>query len=148
MRPAAARKHFLEDLKASGTTVKGLSPEQGIELMLDFYRRERADGCDPDQDGDMLLYQWGEGEEGEAFQLDITRQMIETGDEDDGAMRQLSLTFKFELTDDLRRLGEGDRWCETPDTLDKFRQFILKSKAYKAVADREPVGRSLVLDEI
>ena len=32
---------------------------RGIEALLAFYEEDRAEGCLIDEDGDMLLFQWG-----------------------------------------------------------------------------------------
>ncbi len=126
-----------------------LVPAEGIDLMLDFYRDERAEGGCLDDEGDMLLYQWGTDDwgEGEFFELDITRQFI-TGDEEDDNIRQLSLTFKFPPDKELRRLAEGNRWCQTPDELKKFRAFVAKTPAYKAVGQHKPAKVELDFERV
>lgn len=149
MKPRTAKQEFLDRLKQAGFALTGLNPADGIEQMLAFYRDERADGCDLGEDGDMLLYQWTGDEDERTFELDITRQMTEAGKgDDDGPMRQLSLTFRFRWDDELAKLGDGDRWCETPGRLEKFRAFVEKSKPYKALAGRKPAKVSLVLDRV
>jgi hypothetical protein len=101
--------------------------------MFDFYAAERADGCDPEEDGDMLLFQWGTYDwgEGEAFEFNITRQLM--GDDEDAEVRQLRLTFRFEPTSALRALAQGNRWCQSPQRLDEFRAFVLGTPAFAAV---------------
>ena len=115
--------------------------------MLDFYRDMRAEGCDLDHDGDMVLYQWGcyDWGEGEFFKLDITRQFIDGAGEDDD-IRQLHLTFKFEPAEPLREVKNGNRWCCSPKDLPAFRSFIDSSKAMKAVADAKGKAVSLELE--
>jgi hypothetical protein len=115
--------------------------------MLDWYRDERADGCDLDQEGDMLLYQWGcyDWGDGESFELNITRQLIDGAGEDED-IRQLLLTFKYKPTDFLRRVKEGNRWCHSPKGLEDFKSFIGSSEALRAVGEAKPVQVSLNLD--
>lgn len=92
----------------------------------------------------MLLYQWGcyDAEEGESFELNITRQMIDGAGEDED-IRQLRLTFKFEPSGPLRRPKDSNRWCKSPEDLDRFRAFIAASKPMKTVAGAKPVEVSL-----
>jgi hypothetical protein len=59
MRPQQAKTKLEERIKQSGTPTADLTLAQGVRLMLDFYRDVRAQGVDLDDDGDMLLFQWG-----------------------------------------------------------------------------------------
>jgi hypothetical protein len=146
MKPAAAEKRFLRIVEAKATELSLLSPPEGIALMLGFYQDERADGCEIDEDGDMLLYQWGSYDwgRGESFEFNITRQLTDGAGEDED-IRQLSLTFKFKPSESLRKLADGSRWCHSPDEISEFRSFIESSGAFKAVAKAEPVEVTLEL---
>ena len=113
--------------------------------MFAFYRTFRANDCMADASGDMLLYQWGinewgmpQDEAGDFFELNITRQFILDGDEDDNIW-QLSLTFKFAPNDALRAFGRGNKWCPRPRprAVDYFEGFVRQSQAYQAVAEVE-----------
>jgi hypothetical protein len=145
MQPGSAKSQFLDCLGQSVGELASLSPIQGISLMLDLYCHERAEGCPIDQDGDMLLYQWGTYDwgRGERFELNITRQFIESSGDEDGTMRQLSLTFRFEPDEALRDLTQGNRWCRNPDGLPVFQAFIQSSRAWLEVQRRRPVEITL-----
>jgi hypothetical protein len=147
MKPRGAKKQFLEVLRAKGRRPSSLTPAEGVAVMLDFYRDERAEGCELDKDGEMLLYQWGcyDWGEGEFFEFDITRQFIDGAGEDED-IRQLHLTFKFEPTEALRKVKEGNHWCHSPKDLAAFRSYVDSSKALKAIADAVPVEVSLELE--
>lgn len=134
MDPNNAKERLEEFIGSSGASFSSLSPSAGIELMLDFYRDERAEGCPLESDGDMLLYQWGTYDwgNGESFEFNITRQLICSDGEDDD-IQQLSLTFKFVPTSLPSDLGEGNRWCQMPDELPAFRKFIEESPPYVAL---------------
>src|SRR5437879_13288813 len=116
MKVASAKKRFLQLIKPKASQLSSLSPVDGITLMLSFYLDERADGCEIDEDGDMLLYQWGcyDWGNGESFEFNITRQFMDADGQDED-IRQLSLTFKFKPTESLRKLADGNRWCRSPD---------------------------------
>lgn len=136
MKPRSAKRVFLQRLRAAGKELGSLRPAGGVRALLDFYSAERADGCDPEADGDMLLFQWGTYDwgAGEAFELNITRQL--TADGEDAEIRQLRLTFKFKPSTALRALGEGNRWCESPGRLKDFHRLVLGTPAFAAVGRR------------
>lgn len=122
-----ALAEFAALVAARDLTVETLSVRVGIEAMLDFYRTTRADDCAIADDGDMLLFQWGRYEVGAVreFHVDITRQFIRAGGEDDDIW-QLSLTFVFPPT----AIASGERWCTTPGELDAFSAFVRSQPVY------------------
>ncbi len=125
-------------LSDRGLKLEALTPAEGVSAMLDFYRSQRAEDCDVEEDGDMLLFQWGTYDwgSGEHFELDITRQLAPDVGEFDFSASQLSLTFLFEPSGALRALGEGNRWAYTPEDLSDFESFVRGSAALQAVASR------------
>ena len=151
MNAHSAQETFEHLLAEGGIGLDGLTVDQGLATMFSFYRDSRAGDCPVDAGGDMLLYQWGiyqsgspQNEDGEFFELNITRQFILDGDEDDNIW-QLSLTFKFAPSDALRAIGSGNKWCPRshPVALEYFKRFVHESPAYQAVAQIEPKIREL-----
>ena len=137
MKPKQSKKELVKRLEAGRVKLATAGVAGGIAAMLGFYADQRAEDCEIDADGDMLLYQWGvyNFAKGETFQLDITRQFI-LPDEDEPY--QLSLTFHFEPSPSLRKIAAGNEWCGTPEELPAFRGFINSSAAYLAVANEKP----------
>ena len=135
MQPGDMQAVLTARLTREGRALQHVTPTEGIEEVLRFYEEIRADGCDLDGDGDMLLYQWGvyAWSGPEAFELDITRQFVLP---DDDEPYQLSLTFNFDPEPELRELGDGNEWCYRPEVLPAFRQFIQLSKPYAALGNR------------
>ena len=119
-----------------------LKVDQAVTLMLDFYRNQRADDCDFEHDGDMLLFQWGTYDwgNGRFFEFDLTRQFIIGDDQEDEDIWQLSLQFEFLPNDELLSLNDGNRWCHdpTPESINAFESFIRDSAAYKSALFIEP----------
>lgn len=124
---------FQAFLNAQRIDIASAPPEVGFEAMLSFYAEQRVEGCDSENDGDMLLFQWGTQDwgEGPEFELDLTRQVIFTDEEDDDAIWQLHLTYHYHPTSELRALKADDHWCPTPADLPGFRELIASSKAYQ-----------------
>jgi hypothetical protein len=133
-----AKTRFIKRLEAAGQSLNSLTPAAGVEAMLTYYAEERADGCSLDEDGDMLLFQWGTHDwgEGPAFEVSIVRQFIVADDEDEEP-RQLDLQFRFPPSAGAAA-GEASRWCESPDGLPEFRRFVTGSAALKAVGNLSP----------
>jgi len=88
---AELERHFAR----RGEVEAALTPSTAVASMFAFYRDVRADGCDLEQEGDMLLFQWGTYDWGHGlrFEFDVTRQCI-LGDGDDDDITQLHLTSR------------------------------------------------------
>jgi hypothetical protein len=142
MNAHAAQETFERLLAEAGLALDGLTVPQGLAALVAFYRNQRAEDCPADADGDMLLYQWGmsRGEDGEFFELDLTRQFILGGDSEDENIWQLSLTFKFVPTEALRAIESGNKWCPRPRprAVDYIEGFVRESAAYRAVSESKP----------
>jgi hypothetical protein len=150
MKPKNAKFEFEKQIRKSGMSVSSLTTAQGIGMMLDFYRNVRADGCELDGDGDMLLFQWGHHDfgEGESFQVNITRQFMISESDEDESMSQLSLTFHYIPSADFVRMQNGSRWCSTPFDLEEFESFISSSEPHRAVASVRPAKVTLDFGEV
>ena len=143
MTPMESEAEFRKRL---GNPAEQLKPRQGLDSMLAFYAGQRAECAPPEEDGDMLLFQWGTYDFAAppTFQLDITRQFI-VPDEDEPY--QLHLTFHFASTSALQALNSGNKWCSDPNHLTAFRRFIEASAPYRAVADVEPLRVELDFEQ-
>ncbi len=138
MRVQASRSAFLKVVAGRGLELADLVPGTGFTLMCAFYAGRRAEGCASDDDGDMLLFQWGAHDfgSGERFKLDFTRQFM-WADGDDGQIRQLSLGFEYRPTRELRVFGAGNGWCHAPSQLEDFVSFVTTTRAYQVLEQVE-----------
>jgi hypothetical protein len=109
------------------------SVEVGVRAMIEFYSVMRADGCDAGADQDMLLFQWGmyDWGDGERFEIDMVRQVMIPGEEDDDAIWQLHLTYRYPSSPELALLGSGDQWCPSPEAIN-FANFVLNAPPISA----------------
>jgi len=96
MTPSTSVNAFEEFVENRGGALPALTVRTGVAEMLSFYESVSPTGC-TNEDGDMLLFQWGTYNwgDGTQFEINITRQFIESAAEDDDAISQLQLTFKF-----------------------------------------------------
>ena len=136
---------FKRRLREQGLKVDELELEDGIMSMLLFYQQVRIDGCPLEDDGDMLLYQWGPRslDDERVFVVDITRQLLPRRA---GEPFQLSLTFSFEA-DDPDAMGAGNEWCSAPAELDEFKRFIDESEAFEEARQLEAAAVDLTFGE-
>ena len=103
---------------------------------------------EPGGDDDGILaqygvYDWSSTGDAEFFELDMTRQFSfydEDGEYDH--MAQLSCTFRFEPTDDLRALGEGNLWSFDMD-LGTFFEHALAMPGFAGVRESGAVPVAL-----
>ncbi|RYE81545.1 MAG: hypothetical protein EOO74_00455 [Myxococcales bacterium] len=139
---------FRQRLADRGQTLEALTPRAGLAAMVDFYRDERAEDCDLEDDGDMMLVQWGKrkGAKGKpaTFYLDVTRQF--TGTEEDADMWHLSLTFVFPLEGTLQDIKDDDQWVMTPAELAEEPGLLTSLPGVRAVGDRTDGQVSLEFD--
>jgi hypothetical protein len=93
----------------------------------------------------MLLFQWGTYDwgQGEHFQLDLTRQLILNDEAEDEDIWQLSLTFLFDPVGDLKAVGAGNEWCQSPHALAQFRDRVRGSTAFVVCGTRRILRTTL-----
>lgn len=132
----ACKSFFIQE----GINIDVLRLQSTIAAFFDFYRDERAEGCDVHDDADMLLFDWGTYDwgDGEHFGLSLARQLIYGADDEN--IWQLKLTYAFQPTDAFRSLGSENRWCASPEELNSFRQDVEQSDVYAAAAAAGEIG--------
>ena len=145
MTPGESRSVLEAFTAANGVALESATPREGIGQMLLFFESSEAEGCGG-KDGDMLLYQWGTYDwgAGSHFELNITRQVIETDLQDDDAISQLSLTFRFAPSLSLDGLGAGNIWFEGAQAATLVREKMHDHPAFLAVADAQAKSVELV----
>jgi len=125
--------------------LKSLNPSELFETMCKLYGDLRfIEYNEPETD--MLLYQFGvfDWGQGEYFELDLTRQFIDTNDE----VSQLHATLYFEPNIELRKLEEGSVWCESPSGLDIFEREIQNSEAYRLCRALTPLKMKVTYENV
>jgi hypothetical protein len=123
MKSSESKVIFDSRLKALGQRP---CPKDAIGAMIIFYRDVRADDCTLDQDGDMLLFQWGTHvwDKIKWIEINISRHFVLTGGEDDNNF-QLTLTMRFPSSPGSDNIKPGNRWCGLPAEIDAFKKFIV-----------------------
>ncbi|MDB6122424.1 MAG: hypothetical protein JWQ71_1417 [Pedosphaera sp.] len=150
MKPKLARKELEKRILKSGKKVEALTLAEGIQFMMDFYQQVRAEDCPLEEDGDMLLYEWGtyDADKGRLFQCGITRQFIQADSEGDDGMSQLSLKFYFQPSAASDALESGNEWCYSPEGVEDFDSFMKGNAAFQAVQSTKPAKVAIEYGEI
>src|SRR5579863_10129923 len=139
---ASAMKRFYRSRSINWSTA---SLAELFDGAFDFYANVRAFGLAAAPQADMLLFQfgvynWGHGE---YFEVDLTRQFIIAGAEDDDALSQLRCTAYYQPTPRFRGVGANDRWCEKRADLGNFKSFVLSSEGYLVALEETPIRRAI-----
>lgn len=123
-------------------------PGSLFSSVLDLYENSRIDNTNLDENGDMLLFQWGSYDWGQGltFELDLTRQAIPS-DREDPPILQLRCTYRYDPAE-FHDTGEGNRWCHNPSQLDEFRQFVFSSEAFSLAASQQHNALEIDLEDV
>ncbi len=137
---AGARAAFERFATTWGVDLKSLDAGRALALMSSGYAPQRIGDAALDEDGDMLLLQWGvyDWGEGPSFEYGLTRQLVCQHDADDDAIWQLGLTLHDRPSPSVAAVGRGNRWCGTPLELVEFQRFALTAPATSAVVGVTP----------
>ena len=144
IEPKEAITAFEKQLKNSIIDFHNISVELLIDQQLTFYKKIRAKNVSYENDGDMILFQWGTYDwgEGKYFQFDIARQFIETDKNGDDAISQ----FHTILFYDPNSIGEeiqGNKWFNNYKNTDEIKIFILQSDIYERIKSLKPIKREI-----
>jgi len=133
MKPNESVAKLTEYFLMRGVPIGDCTPREGFEQFFSFHESVKAEGCE-DPGNDMLLFQWGvyDWGKGKFFELNITRQFIENSLEDDDAISQLSLTFKYEPNAAFEAISAGSAWSDGPSTFPTFPEHVFASSAFRA----------------
>ncbi|WP_133179372.1 hypothetical protein [Shewanella decolorationis] len=140
MRPETSRELFLKEL---GYDIANLTVENATNAMINFYKLQRVEGCDIENDGDMLLWQWGNGRKSQ-YRFELTRQFIL---DDECEPFQLSLCLYFDNSSRFLNIEDGNEWCGTPLSVDEFYNKILNSTIYEAVNEMVSTNVTLTYEQ-
>lgn len=123
-------------------------------IVLNVFKRFAAmpiNGCAlGDEDGDGVLAQFGTyGVQGILeFNVDLTRQFIEAGD-NDARMWQLSCSFYWDTTPETAAMGSGSLWSFDFALEDFFRNAaLLPGWEWALATNEQPKSLEITLDQV
>ncbi|MCP9621938.1 hypothetical protein FOH10_31285 [Nocardia otitidiscaviarum] len=146
MRAADLEIEFRRYLDSHGRALDDLDATTAIDAMTMFYAHHRVADADLDNDGDMLLFQWGIYDDNQQeFVYDITRQVITDHGGDDN-IRQLSLTLHYPMTPTSPSIGNGSQWCSHPEQAEHFLSLVTHHPATSHVLTTHPHRTEVTFD--
>jgi hypothetical protein len=149
MRIDEAEASLRDHLAKVGLRLDGDDAAPVLEAMMDWYAAERAvDAAPLDEDGDMLLFQWGTHDwgAGRVFEYDLTRQLVRADELEDEGIIQLSLTYRYPMTDATAALGSGHSWFGSPGDLAVLRREMEAHPASSAIRSVTPQEISMTCE--
>jgi hypothetical protein len=138
----------IPDLAAAFRTRLGvdpsrLDPADAFSQLIDACETEPIPGALPgNEDGDMLLFQYGTYDwgSGPRFDLDLTRQLVFAADDpDETEIWQLHLVYRYNPQPALTDLGRHYRWFHSPAEASAARAHIAASPALRVCQGQRPV---------
>jgi hypothetical protein len=132
--------------KSLDRPVSNLTASKGIAAMVAFYASQRVKNVVVEDDGDMLLFEWGiTPVEPEEFYVAIRRQFFRTGHDEP---YHLSLSFSFPATAAPANLKTGNRWCRRPEGVAEFGSSLASSPSLAAADAAVPLRVELEFFEL
>jgi hypothetical protein len=144
MHIAEAEKEFLSLVAAQGISMPSTYPLELFPIVCLFWDQWRAvDAKSLDESGDGLLFQWGArpaapGFWDSCYYVDLTRQLVASDGDDDGAFSHLRCEFQYLPSKELDALGEGNRWCFDTADLAEFMEFVLSHPVLQLAGRAQP----------
>ena len=113
-----------------------------FDAVFAFYEEDRADGCDPAEGRDRLVFRWASwGPGGVLFGLELAREVL--GIQEPGEWWVLVLTCQFFPDGGLPSCPGGALSCGASGEVAGFRRQVLGSPAYLAASRLKPAGSFL-----
>lgn len=140
---------FQNYLKGKELSENSLSLQILPEVFINYYLDEEFDEVDKENDEDTLLFQYGIYglEEEKYFQINFTRQLYITYEDDCYKIYQLGITFFYDK-EDFKDIDSFTKWSFDCQNLEDFQAFITDSFGYKKALIKIPVKQETIIDLI
>lgn len=152
MNKRAITSSFKNYLKDRRVKEKDITLESLMDLVLAYFQEVQFESADIENDGDMMLFEYGTYDwgQGKFFQIGLTRQLIEMHEDDEEQedhMYQLRVTLFYNPTE-FETVGDFNKWSSTCSSLNDFKDVIINSAGYQAALNRNPVRLEIITDAV
>ena len=144
IKPENSIKEFNQLLKKSKISYNEISVENLIQQQIMFYKEKRVKKVSYENDGDMILVQWGiyDWGAGKYFEFDIARQYIEIDKDGDDAISQFHTTLYFD-NEAFNEIKPGNKWFNSIENVGEIENYILQQDFYKILITKTPLKREI-----
>jgi len=144
MLPRESVMTFKKQLEKANIKIENVYLNEVIDQCIQFYQITRCEKVDLNNDGDMILVQWGSYDwgSGRYFEFDITRQFIEIGKEGDDAFSQFRFTLYYP-PDIFDKSVKGNKWFNNPNNCSEIKKYILQLPIYNQLKSISPIKREV-----
>jgi hypothetical protein len=152
MNKRAITASFKKWIKDQGLKEKDLSLSSLPDLFLSYFQHIQFETVGEENDGDMLLYEYGTYDwgQGEQFQIGLTRQLIEAHDEEveqEDFMYQLQVTF-FYPASGFESVSSFNQWSSDSLSLTDFQRMIVNSVGYQTALPKTPLRLEITTGKV
>lgn len=131
-----------------GLKLEDITLNDGLCIFNTYYHDYRFENCNLEEDGDMLLYEWGTYSWNDnLFQISLGRQFISNFADGDEAFKQLHLIF-FYPEGTFNKDLSGNKWFSNPNNTDEIISFVSNQDIFKSLLDSKPVKVEIDFDDI
>jgi hypothetical protein len=146
-----AKSHLKKCIKNQGLKFKESSLETIIPVIKEHYVYS-YNFCDKENDGDMLLFQWGDedfDDEPDAFYVvDFTRQFSLEKDKEYLSMKQLEVCYYYNKSDIPSFPKSGNKWSTSFEEIELFLEWVTTTEAYLAIQNTKPVKQTITYSNV
>lgn len=143
-------KAFADFMEGKGLRVEGLSLSSFPGLIVDYYRGIEFAELKKEEDGDLLLFQYGiyDWGKGSFFEVDFTRQYYESFPEtDDHSIFQQSFTFYFDPAK-FSEVPSFNIWSNDCADLQTFENAVTTSAGYMTARRYAPTKFETSIEDV
>ncbi|MBL8022234.1 MAG: hypothetical protein JNM27_21340 [Leptospirales bacterium] len=136
-------KDLLKRTKDTISKIADLTPESTLDCVAGLYREHPAKDYDREEDGDMLLFQYGvyDWGSGENFEIDFTRQFYR---EDEILQLRCTLYFPPNVG---KRTATRNLWSTNCPTLNDWVRDVANSEGFLLAQSLKPKSYRVELEK-
>ncbi len=145
LNPECSVSSFRSFALQSHVHADDITAEEAVRLMLAFYTQVTAPEGLLEDRGDVLHFEWGLYQCGEAelFHFELNREFTEKWKGDDNGVSRFTLGLHYRPTFTLRALKPGDAWCCSRAEIQDFGRRMLSDEVYRAIECLPPAEVAL-----
>lgn len=138
---------FVEFLQAKDFNFKEISLKNFLNLFIEYFEEIKFKGFNEENDGDMLLFQYGNYDwgKGRKFEVNFTRQLYEIFPDESHQILQLGITFYYDC-ESFSNVKSFNKWSCESESLEDFLHIIFDSDGFQNALLQNPNNKEIFVD--